>query len=418
MSPGNRASPIRSALIVDDSLVQRRHTSKLCRALGIADIHDASNGAEGLALLCALKPQPELLVLDLEMPTMDGFQVLQELQQSRIDVAILVVSSREQSLLDLVSRMGGELGLRVLGSLQKPLSLAGLRDILAAPDLRTEPEAPALALPPGDLAAAIARNEIQVEYQPKVDVRTAIVRGVEALARWNHPTLGQVSPSAFIALAEKHGYIHDLTMRLMNDVMLQSAAWRSEGLHLTVAINLSPTLLDRATLPDEIASMQQCYGLAPEQIVLEITESSVVGSGSVTLGVLARLRLKGFGLSLDDYGTGFSSLQQLTRIPFTELKIDRSFVHGAHERENLQVILRSALEMANRLGIASVAEGIETVEDWRLLQDLGCGLGQGFLIGKPMPGAGMMDWLGRFRQRREQLRAHASGGPSQISMAR
>jgi EAL domain-containing protein (putative c-di-GMP-specific phosphodiesterase class I) len=412
------ALPISSVLVVDDSPAQRRHLAKLCRDLGIAEVREAGNGAEGLSILCSRTPPPDLLILDLEMPTMDGFQVLQQLEQRSIDVAILVASSREQSLLDLVSRMGRELG-RVLGSLQKPVALATLSDMLHTfgKHLLAEPEEPEINLPPGDLATAIERNEIHAEYQPKVDVRTGVVRGVEALARWKHPTLGQVPPSAFVALAEKHGHIHDLTMRLMREVMLQSASWRSQGVQLTVAINLSPTLLDSPTLPDEISAMQQCYGLAPEQIVLEITESSVVSTGSVTLGVLARLRLKGFGLSLDDYGTGFSSLQQLTRIPFTELKIDRSFVHGAHERENLQVILRSALEMADRLRITSVAEGIETHADWRLLQELGCGLGQGYLISKPMAGAEMQAWLSGFRQRRAELQA-ASPGEPRISMAR
>ncbi len=128
-----------------------------------------------------------------------------------------------------------------------------------------------------------------------------------------------------------------------------------------MAINLSPTLLERSDLALEIASLQQCHGLTPDQIVIEITESSLVTRVGTALSVLAQLRLRGFGLSIDDYGTGFSSMQQLARIPFTELKIDRSFVRGAPERESLQVILRSAIDMANRLGLVTVAEGVETL---------------------------------------------------------
>jgi EAL domain-containing protein (putative c-di-GMP-specific phosphodiesterase class I) len=144
--------------------------------------------------------------------------------------------------------------------------------------------------------------------------------------------------------------------------------------------------------------------LQNEQIVLEITETSLVDCMGAALGVLARLRLKGFGLSIDDYGTGFSSMQQLARIPFTELKIDRSFVHGAHQRSNLRVILQSALDMARQLDLVTVAEGIETMEDWHLLQECGCGIGQGYLIAKPMAASAFPLWLRQHQTRLTELR--------------
>lgn len=157
--------------------------------------------------------------------------------------------------------------------------------------------------------------------------------------------------------------------------------------------------------------MVQGHGLTPDRIVFEITESSLVSQPGVALSVLARLRLKGFGLSIDDYGTGFSSMRQLARIPFTELKIDRSFVRGASQRDSLQVILRSAVDMANQLGLTSVAEGVETFEEWRLLQDYGCTLAQGWFIGKAMPGEEIGPWLKQHRTRLQELRAE-SGDPS------
>ena len=152
--------------------------------------------------------------------------------------------------------------------------------------------------------------------------------------------------------------------------MRQTALWYRHGLDLSIAINLSPILLERGELVQEISELQQQHGLRAEQIVFEVTESSLLRDLAIALGVLTRLRLRGFRLSLDDYGTGFSSMQQLARIPFTELKIDRTFVHGAHERDSLQVILRSALEMASQLGIETVAEGVECLQDWRLLRQL------------------------------------------------
>jgi EAL domain-containing protein (putative c-di-GMP-specific phosphodiesterase class I)/CheY-like chemotaxis protein len=395
------------ALVVDDSIVQRDHAVALCSALGFATVHTASNGREAIALLSALAPPPDLLILDLEMPTMDGSQMLQHLKQNGIDIPILVASSRELSLLELVREMGSVLGLNIIGAMQKPLTLGELEKVLHKSPNNARPAREAssrqAAVSAADLAVALERGEIRVHYQPKVNMRTAVVCGVEALARWEHPCLGFVPPSEFIPLAEQHDLIHDLTMRVMSEVMLQSASWMGHGVHLSVAVNLSPCLLRRPDLPEQIRSLQEAHGVPPGKIVLELTESSLVGDQSVVLGVLARLRLRGFGLSIDDYGTGFSSLQQLTRVPFTELKIDRSFVHQASQRANLRVILHSALELAERLGITAVAEGVETLEDWRLLQELGCVVGQGYLIARPMPGDDLIAWLKEYRGRRQEL---------------
>lgn len=349
---------------------------------------------------------PDLLIVDLEMPTMDGPELLEQLNQRKIDIPIIVCSSHERALIRTVQEMGSVLGLRVVAALQKPLSAASLRDALRKVDSVQTLKAPAEQLPidANELKAAIEHREILVYFQPKADIRTGEVRGVEALARWHHPTLGFVPPDQFIPLAESSDLIHPLTLHVMNEAMLQIAAWKARGLNLSLAVNLSPQLFERSELAQEIGSLQRTHGLAAEQIVLEITESSVPKRVGTALGVLARLRMRGFGLSIDDFGTGFSSMQKLARLPFTELKIDRSFVHNAHQRENLQVILRSALEMASQLKLTSVAEGIETMEDWRLLQQYGCTLGQGWLIARPMPSAELGSWLRRHRSRAHELR--------------
>ena len=199
----------------------------------------------------------------------------------------------------------------------------------------------------------------------------------------------------------------------MNQALLQATLWRGEGIDLSVAVNLSPVLLDHADLLEEISNLQQCHGIPAEHVMLEVTEGTLLRNFAVALGVLTRLRLRGFGLSLDDYGIGFSSMHQLARIPFTELKIDRAFVHGAHERESLRVILRSALDLAKQLGIEAVAEGVEEIEDWRLLQQYGCTLAQGWLLGKAMPGEQFAEWLKAHLARRPELREQAFPEESQ-----
>jgi EAL domain-containing protein (putative c-di-GMP-specific phosphodiesterase class I) len=192
---------------------------------------------------------------------------------------------------------------------------------------------------------------------------------------------------------------------MMEQVLRQVAIWNARGLELSIAVNISAQLLDLPDIVQEVSALLERHALPATQIILEITEGTAAARLGSALGVLARMRLKGFGLSIDDYGTGFSSMQQLARIPFTELKIDRSFVNGAHQRKNLRVILQSALDLARRLELVSVAEGIETMEDWRLLQEFGCMIGQGYLIAKPMPALVMPAWMKSHNSRLHELRA-------------
>lgn len=407
-----------SVLVVDDSPVQRAHAVQLCRTLGVDLVYEASDGHEALALLELLVLPPDLLLVDLHMPTMDGVEFITQLHQRDQHIPFLVASSQQAGLIHAVEEMSRDLKLPILGSLAKPLVPEQLAQALerfhAGAHLQSAHSGPR-TLPPitaRDLCAAIDARQLHVHYQPKVDMRTGIVRGMEVLARWTHPVLGRIGPDQFIALAEKEHLIHDLTLDVMRQALQQVGQWNAHGLRLGLAINLSPRLLGDANIVQEITALTSQHQVAPEQVVLEITESAGVEHLGAAIGVLARLRLKGFGLSIDDYGTGFSSMQQLARLPFSELKIDRSFVHGAHERRNLCIILQSALDMAQRLDLVSVAEGIETMDDWRLLQQYGCAVGQGYLIGRPMPGEEVLPWLRQHQARLPELRRPAGMAPA------
>lgn len=410
MNSKTQPSKIKSILIVDDSPVQRAHAIGLCHECGISLIYEASDGLEALKTLSRLDSPPALIMLDLEMPGMDGIEFIEMMQRRDLHIPVILASSREASLIDSVSLMQKS----VLAGLYKPLTKSALEEALNGfEELKpVKPQRQRAAFPEisdAALTEAVENGHIQPYFQPKVDMQTGILRGAEALARWHHPTLGMVPPDEFIPLAESQGLIHALTLSMMNQVFAQCAAWNSKGLRLAIAVNLSPKLLNNPNIIQEISDALLQYDLEPSQVVLEVTESSVVDTLSAAPGILARLRLKGFSLSIDDYGTGFSSLQQLSRIPFTELKIDRSFVHGAHKRKNLRVILESALDLARRLGLSTVAEGVETLEDWRLLQQFGCNAGQGWLIGRPMPGAELPAWSKSNHQRLRDLRSIKAG---------
>ncbi|ARP96521.1 EAL domain-containing response regulator [Bordetella genomosp. 13] len=401
--------PLESVLVVDDSTFQRRHAAALCRMLGARVVYEAANGAQALDLLASLPTTPALLIVDIEMPQMDGIELIEALRIRNTETDIIIASGRESALIDSVQAIGSDLGLTVLAGLEKPLTLDALADALSrraalpgSVGRVARPEATMMS--PGMLEAALLREQIFVEYQPKADMHTGLVRGMEALARWNHPELGPITPAQFIPPAEQCGLIQPLTFRVLELSLRQLAAWNSRGLRLGIAVNLSPRLLDWPGLTRDLVALVQRFEAKPEQVCFEITESSVVDTHSEARGLLARLRLRGFGLSIDDYGTGFSSMQQLTRIPFTELKIDRAFVRHSNERKSLRVILKSAIDMARQLDVVSTAEGIETLEEWRLLQQLGCQVGQGYFVGKPMAGADIPLWLRQHAERIALLR--------------
>lgn len=398
---------ITSVLVVDDSALQRQRAMELCRALNINEIYEANDGAEALAVLSSLPAVPSFAIVDLEMPGMDGVQFLQEVVARNIHLTVIVASSMEARLISSVETMIRELGLPILAGLKKPLTQEKLSEALSryAPissDVVHHPHQD-LSVSVADLAYAVYNHQIIPYYQPKIDVRTGVIKSVEALARWPHPERGIISPAQFIPLAESQGLIHGLTLAIVEQSMHDLARWQAKGLRLSVAINLSPRLLSDPHIVEDISDVILKLKADPQRIIWEITEGSVIGDIGSALGTLARLRLKGFGLSIDDYGTGFSSMQQLSRIPFTELKIDQSFVTGAAEKKHVRVILQSAIDMAHKLKLRTVAEGVETQSDWKLLQQLGCDLAQGYYIARPMPGEQLPEWLLENSARLKQL---------------
>lgn len=402
---------IDSVLIVEDSALQRAYVAEVCRQSGIATVYEADNGCKAVELLSTMAPLPALAIVDIEMPGMDGIEFLQELARYGSGIPVIVMSSRDRAIVDTVEQFAQTLGLKLLAAVRKPLTPAKFAGILSQYDGASNqrssvvPAGAVITPPEQALADAIGRREIRVHYQPTVDMVNVMPRGLEALARWTDAEYGPVRPDVFIPLAERSGHIRALTELVVDQALACAARWNAKGVRFKMAINLSPLVLDDRQLVTSLLDACKRYAIEPQQLVLELTETSVVTHLSHALAALARLRLKGFGLSIDDYGTGFSSLQQLSRIPFSQLKIDRSFVNGASQRHNLQVILKSALTMARQLELYSVAEGIETIGDWRLLQSLGCTIGQGYFIAKPMPEESIGSWLDDFRLRQAELRA-------------
>ena len=404
MSPPDRPdSPAAglSLLVVEDHEFQRRMMVEMLEGLGAHDVREAVDGAHALALTRDDGIAFDVIVTDIDMPGVDGMALIRNLGEANIASSLIISSGLDRALLQSIGTMSAAYGLRLLGTIEKPASPDRFAELIArhSPVRRAaaRPQAADAPYSLDEVLAGLANGEFEPFFQPKVELRTGRVKGAEALARWRHPRDGWVFPNAFIGLLEEGGHIERLTQAMLAGAASQCARWNASGLDLDVCVNLSIAQLGTTGVAEAVTAHVIAQDLDPRRMVLEITESAAMTNVGPVLENLARLRMKGFGLSIDDYGTGYSSMQQLTRIPFTELKIDRSFVAGASRHETSRVILESSLGMARKLNIQSVGEGAETREDWDLLLACGCDLVQGYFVAKPMEAAKFTDWMREWR---------------------
>jgi EAL domain-containing protein (putative c-di-GMP-specific phosphodiesterase class I)/FixJ family two-component response regulator len=387
-------------MVVEDHGFQRRMALRLLSELGIESVHEAADGIAALELLQRLPQPPDVVLVDLDMPGMDGIEFIGHVAQQRLARGVALVSALDAALLNTVQTMARAYGLRVLGIVEKPLTADKLRTLLTTYEERRQGDDDDEPVEVGldEVRAALLRGELLPWFQPQVEFGNGKVVSVEALARWRRGDGHIVRPLQFVPLLEREGLAQRLTDLMLEQACLWKRRWDEEGLRLHLSVNVSPSTLADPAAADHYQQMVQDHGVDPREVVLEITESSLMADAARGLGALARLRLKGFGLSIDDFGTGYSSLAQLSQIPFTELKIDQGFVSGAHTEPRKRAVIEASLELARKLELEVVAEGVETTEDWQMLAELGCGMAQGYLIAKPVPGEELAAVVARWRR--------------------
>jgi EAL domain-containing protein (putative c-di-GMP-specific phosphodiesterase class I) len=395
-----------TTLIIDDDSFSLELLASQLEALGCEGVVACDRAEAGLALLESPASEVNLVFCDLQMPGIDGVEFVRHLGRIGYEGSLVLVSGEEGRLLQTVHKLALAHDIHMLGILSKPVATGELRQLLSGHSRRSSLPVRTLYAShvPEELSHSIADGELLNHYQPKVDLATGALIGVEALVRWDHPHAGLVQPDQFITLAEEHGLIDALTSAVLASAMRQSRQWHDTGLDLQMAVNVSMDNLARLDFPDEVAHLAGAAGVALGRVTLEVTESRLMTKDRrAPLDVLTRLRLKRVSLSIDDFGTGHSSLVQLRDIPFDELKLDRSFVNGAATDPALRAIVESTLAMARQLGIKSVAEGVEDRDDWDFLRANGCDIAQGYFIGRPMPGSEMPGWFERWERRRPEL---------------
>jgi EAL domain-containing protein (putative c-di-GMP-specific phosphodiesterase class I)/ActR/RegA family two-component response regulator len=376
----------RQALVVDDDPVFLALAEDMLLDAGVTQVASAPDGRDALARINTGRPV-DFLICDLNMPAHDGVSLIRLLAEQRFAGKVLIVSGEPNAVIESVTKLAKMQGLNIVGSVRKPLTMSVLLAALADKPAAPRQERVVSQATPSLLAAAIERGALHPFFQAKVSMKDGSISGAEALARIAETQTVMASPEAYVELAERNNRIDDLTIAMARLVAKHARGFHVAGTQLPVSVNISPVSLNRLDFPDMIAAAVESAGVPCGQVTLEVTETRLLEYGPGALDVLARMRLKGFGLSVDDFGTGYSNIDRLRMYPFTELKIDQSFTRNALIDKFARACVESSVRLARELGLKVVAEGVETEAMWSFLADLGVDEAQGFLMARPLPPA-------------------------------
>jgi EAL domain-containing protein (putative c-di-GMP-specific phosphodiesterase class I) len=342
---------------------------------------------------------PDIITIDLAMPELDGVEIMRLLAERQCESKIIISSGMGTRVLDAAQRSASEHGLSIAGVISKPISKEAMRSLIGQGSdlnpsaLPKEPcaERDKFVVTKSDIESALEHHEFFLAYQPKILCKSGEPAGFEALVRWQHPAPCIIMPDNFIPVAEQAGLIDVLTGQIFN----QSLEWFSQsffGANLKLSLNISAKSLVDIHLADSLSSLCSLHRVAPDHIVLELTETSAMIDPILSLDLMTRFRVKGFQLSIDDFGTGFSSMVQLVRLPFSEIKIDKSFVMNAQKSQESRSVIKSIIDLGHSLDLLVAAEGVEDLDTLNYLNTLGCDFAQGYLIARPMPGEAARSW--------------------------
>ncbi|MDR8396520.1 MULTISPECIES: EAL domain-containing response regulator [Paraburkholderia] len=366
-----------TVLIIEDDPVQSKVLQSMTTKLGF-DVCTAASLNEARERLGTLAI--DTVLLDLRLGNEAGLDVLRSMRGKAAPRSLILTSGCDERTRTAAVRLAHAYGVHVAGSLGKPVTLGQLSDLLCTmPACAWKPtprEVPRVTR--ADVAAALEGGHIRPHFQPKVCLASGGITGVEALARWRSPLFGNVPPDVFIPVIEAEGLSRKFTHFMLRESLRACAAWRHFFPDVSVAVNVSPALVDQELMTQVIALLHETH-VPAESLILEITETSALGCSIQINDVLTRLRIFGVQLSIDDFGTGHSSLASLFRLPFNELKLDRLFTANADRDQDAERILRAVVAMANEMGLRCVAEGVETEAVRHRLARMGCSLGQGWL---------------------------------------
>jgi EAL domain-containing protein (putative c-di-GMP-specific phosphodiesterase class I)/FixJ family two-component response regulator len=398
-------------LVADGDPLQRQSLVAILERLGAVHVAEAANGHAALRSfdgdIASDSGRIDLAAIDLALPGMDGLELIRHLAALKCRAGIVIVGAQGRDVLFSAESIARAHGALVLGAVPKPVTQQALAALIGC-HLATQDgggeragagaRAARPALTFEEIGQGLQARQFEPFFQPMIELETGHVKALETFARWRHPHHGVLEPVDFMAPLEQRGRIDFLDWSMIEASVAGCRALHDLGIPIAISINLAPhTLLQSAFMTQMNACLAQ-HRILADYLTFELPESAVLSTDLLFLERLLRLRMQGFGLAIDDYGTGCTNLQSLARIPFSELKIDRGFVDGASKSPALATVLRTCLGLARSLDRRSVAVGVETEADWDFLQGMGCTYAQGYYIAKPMALGDFPAWLKDWRQ--------------------
>ena len=388
-------------LVVEDEDFQRKALAQLLTTLGAEAVYSADNGQTALQVVWDCDRPLDIVVSDLDMPGMDGMEFIRHLGETGSDASLILTSAVEPELLDAVANMARAYKVDLLGAVCKPPTAVKLRPLIEShrssrPEQRRQDDRFSLA----EITQAWADDEFEPWFEPTVELATGVVRALSTVPRWQHPKLGMIDAPAFMGSIEARGLNDDFAWLMLRKSALQCRRWHTQGNELKVTVNLSFSTLTDVNMATRVQQIARLEGLDPRFMVLTVSERALNTGLARALENLARLRVMGFGLGIDDFGSGLMAVEQLALVAFTEMKIDASLVTGADAADSGRAGLAVALELASQLKLKAVAGGIASKHEWNLLYEWGCVLGQGPFISPALRSDAVAFWLSRWRQQR------------------
>ncbi|WP_417614013.1 EAL domain-containing protein [Oceanisphaera sp.] len=384
--------------IVDDDLFSLKLMASLLVRHDFPVVEIYQDAKLVLDVLAAEDGFPDLVFLDLNMPGMDGLEMIRRLGECGYSGGLILVSGQSERIINSSAELSRVHQVNIIGTLKKPVNTDALSKLLGKFKSHGEVVVKREChYSVDDIISALEHKQFINYYQPKVSMKDGTVKGFEALVRWAHPEHGLVYPDQFIYLVERYGYIDDLTKLVVKNAIddFKVIGGRDK---LQLSINLSMLSLINPGFMDEVCRIIDAEGMSPHHFLFEITEGKVLDDKRQPLEILTRLRLRGFGLAIDDFGTAYSNLDSLNDFPFEELKLDRKFVHNVSQGGVNLEFYNATLSLARRYAMNIVAEGVEHHEDWLFLKNTGCDFAQGYLIARPMPMNDINSWLMQWKE--------------------
>lgn len=369
-------------------------------ALGVrAGFRAVSSTSPGRLREILESEHPDVIILDLQMPGDDGVSALRHLADTKSTAKIFLVTGMDERTIASAEQYGVRRGLEIVGTLQKPFDPDELLARLERAHAAIRP------LTAADLEQAIENGELVVHYQPiirRFADATWDITSVEALLRWNHPIRGLLTPDSFLSMGETHGLMRPMTDFVLQRGIEQLKGWETMRLRIGLRVNIAATLISDIAFPDRLEAMLVEHALDPESLALEITETAMLEQTPEAFDILTRLRIKNISLAIDDFGIGYSSLTQLFRMPFNEMKIDRSLVGKISESREASIMVDALVALAHKLNLVVCAEGVETQATLDMLGRFGCDFAQGYHVSPPVPPADIPNIIARWDQQQRQ----------------